>query len=212
MATIDPFAEHSVQWEKVRQQFAADVATHDLAVLQDVGAHRHLRMARPDTAHLWYELVTWPSGVAVTGTMGSYLFTLDVSAGQVDMMDLLRSGEVDPAYWAGLAAGGKPSVQELAKERLYAYIDEAVTDEEQRHDGFRDAVSAWVICGVGTSQMETADSARAWLGAFEEFPDFRFDTDGWDLLSYTPAYLWCCCAMQHAVQTYDRQRAGTSGS
>jgi len=81
-------------------RFARDVANHKLTVLRDEGLYRHLRFKAPDGSTYWFDLITWPGYLTITGDMGTYVF-----ARTQDMFEFFRSHRstgfpINPGYWA----------------------------------------------------------------------------------------------------------------
>lgn len=77
-------------------RFSQSVVNHKAEVLLDVGFHRHVRCAAPGDSNMWFEVISWPGRLVVSGDMGTYLF-----ARSVDMFALFRSkvlGAIDCRY------------------------------------------------------------------------------------------------------------------
>lgn len=92
-----------------------DTAHHRLEILRDDGVYRHLRMQQPGTSFYYYDIITWPGYLTVTGDMGTWTFSRT--------RDMFRffgawDGQINTGYWSEkLEAGAGCSARELlAKE------------------------------------------------------------------------------------------------
>ena len=64
-----------------RERFAKDTATHAMTILRDDGLYRHLRFKRPNTSSYYFDIITWPGYLAITGDMGAKSLLVFRSAG-----------------------------------------------------------------------------------------------------------------------------------
>lgn len=68
--------------------------TQTMTILHEDGLYRHLRFRKPHTMHHWFDLITWPGNLTITGDMGTYTF-----ARVQDMFDFF-TGHINTDYWA----------------------------------------------------------------------------------------------------------------
>ncbi|MFY3739344.1 hypothetical protein ACOS9E_25265, partial [Escherichia coli] len=52
-------------------RFLLDTAFHRLEIIRDDGFYRHLRMKQPGTSCYYFDIITWPGYLTVTGDMGT---------------------------------------------------------------------------------------------------------------------------------------------
>ncbi len=119
--------------EQAGEDFQRDVAGHEMAVLRDDGLWRHLRFARPDRGAYWFEIVTWPGGLAVCGDNGGgYVFRRCD-----DMFSFFRANGhdagINPGYWSEKLAGGREHVREYSTDVLAEIVGEHVAVYEGRY-------------------------------------------------------------------------------
>ncbi|EIX6860562.1 hypothetical protein MKW06_001727 [Escherichia coli] len=124
-------------------RFISDVCEHRMTVLQDNGVYRHLRFAQPGTSCYYFDIVTWPGYLAVTGDMGTWTFSRTR-----DMFNFFGGAfekGVNAGYWSEkLEAGAGRSAHDFLaqeydhdefcvslKEQLSTYFEE---DEEEVAD------------------------------------------------------------------------------
>ena len=83
-------------WEAyVHKDFVKHTEKHELKIIKDDGVYRHMRFGDPDTIIYSMHVTTWPGHLAVTGDMGTYLFSRIE-----DMFKFFRHDRPNPQYWA----------------------------------------------------------------------------------------------------------------
>lgn len=196
------------------EQFLADVSNHKMAVKLDNGLYRHLMLRQPGNSNMWFEIVTWPGRLTVSGDMGTWTF-----ARLEDMFKFFRDGKmrINADYWSekieqGVHGGrneAKVFSEDLFKKQLLdrlagyelhpddlAEVTEALQDEVLNQDCKYDLLIA----------------ARDFKHRFDHQPgDQRryFQFDSCDLPSgkeYSYHFLWCLYAIVWAIQQYDAVR------
>uniref|UniRef100_UPI003F494231 hypothetical protein n=1 Tax=Streptomyces sp. CA-136453 TaxID=3240050 RepID=UPI003F494231 len=71
MNTIDPDAELKARIAEVKERFAAESVGGKVSVRRDDGLYRHLEVELPKASAYWFEVMTWPGALAITGHTGS---------------------------------------------------------------------------------------------------------------------------------------------
>jgi len=195
------------------ERFTADVATHQLEVVLDQGLHRYLRARRPGTGMYWFDIITSPGTLTITGDMGTYVF-----AREQDMFPWFGydRGDINPGYWAQKlqAADTNTGVREYARSVFVEAVREQLTED---WTGLETDALAEVRRDVeenllGESHMSDYDThseqgARDALERYRGPGGFRFeDAWEWNLTEYSYQYLWCCHAILWAIGSYRDQR------
>lgn len=110
-------------------RFISDIANHRLKVIRDDGLYRHLRMQNPGTSCYYYDIVTWPGYLCVTGDMGTWTFSRIA-----DMFDFFGGAfelGINTHYWSEkLEAGAGNSAREAIAR-------------EYDHDAFCESLLEW---------------------------------------------------------------------
>lgn len=207
------------------ERFRRDTAEHQMTVLHDDGLYRHLRFAKPGTGMYWFEIVTWPGRLSVTGGFGSgYTFArLD------DMFQFFRTGTdgINPHYWAEKIISGEDSVRLYSMDLFLQHVNEHVADAVEQTpelastDDDRDGLAKAVENALNNeyNHHEYEESAQEFLRYFEydyateagRPATWRFvDTYEWDLNDWSWSYLWACNAIRWGIEQYDKAKgAGT---
>ncbi len=144
----------------------------------DQGIHRHLEFSHNGSSIFQFHITTWPKYLAISGDMGSFVFTRTE-----DMFQFFRHDKINPSYWAEKCEAGK--TEEWSQESFMEAIDSYEPDEDTRES------ANWCDGEV---------ESLAWLNDHsEDFPDI------WEfsMTDYTYHYIWCCEAIRWAIEQYD---------
>lgn len=112
---------------EIDSRFLIDTAFHRMEIIRDDGLYRHLRMQHPGTSCYYYDVITWPGYLTVTGDMGTWTFSRIA-----DMFDFFGAweGVINTSYWSEkLKAGSGCSARELlAKEYNHEAFSKSLKD------------------------------------------------------------------------------------
>ena len=77
--------------------FTKGTVNHKMTILNEDGVYRHLRFKTPGTFNLYFDIITFPGNLMITGDMGTWSFSRIE-----DMFKFFRSKErhICPDYWA----------------------------------------------------------------------------------------------------------------
>lgn len=202
------------------ERFTKDVEQHQLNVLKDDGLYRHLKVAKPNTNSMHYNITTWPGYLCISGDMGCFTFYR-----LTDMFEFFRGtpGSINPTYWqekvqAGAGHSGANAITsepdfDAYETRLKEYLAEFVESldpqdesEAQRIEEATDAVNDF-INSYERSEYDVVSRINEWdtsdAGGMEL-------VDFWDggLDKFRFHYIWCCYAIVHAIHMYDTLKTG----
>lgn len=124
------------------ERFAENTKDHVLTVQHDDGLYKHLLIKAPGSSFYWYEIITWPGCLTISGDMGTWTFRRDT-----DMLAFFRANpdrqlghdyRINASYWAeklqGGAVGGRDSAQEYDPKALAQHLRERVTERAQDNE------------------------------------------------------------------------------
>ena len=212
-------------------RFNRDTAQHQMTVLHDDGLYRHIRFRRPETGFYWFDLVTWPGRLTITGDMGTYVFArID------DMFEFFRGPQINPDYWAEKLPDGRRQAKEYSEDRFKTRAAEALDEWEKDEDpelldAYKRAWAEWKAAtpterlslrtpvpptdpAVLRAQFAEAGAdgdagfeseARRILAGWEDHGVVS-DPWEWDLTDFTWPFLWCCHAIRWGISVYDAAR------
>lgn len=213
---------------EVLAQFLKDTASHQLEVVKDDGVHRHLRFRRPGTSFYGFDIVTWPGYLAISGDMGSSMFTR-----LPDMFEFFRERSdgdlvINPGYWAEKCTANDGKKKEFRMELLRAYVKEHYDEYVANHRDDDEQAPAWAsdlwqeVEDKIIARIADYESTTSAIQAMDDFEpdDDRYETyrfvDAWEsassLETWTFHFLWRLYAIAHAVRSYDAQRAPATES
>jgi hypothetical protein len=210
-------------YQCTEDQFLEDAGGHVMTVIRDDGIHRHLRFrkAPPAGSEYWFDLITYPGELVITGDMGTYVFRR-----LTDMFEFFRTDQkyaerrgcnlgINLSYWAEkLQAMPSNGVKEFDEDRFNSVICERLvnwmrdkrdrTTKEERRDLW-DAVHNEVIHAEGKERKEIAAHdfvhtvRKGLLFGFQDLWESNFDR-------YTFHFIWVCYAIAWGIKTYDESK------
>jgi hypothetical protein len=216
--------------ECTEERFLNDAGGHAMTVIRDDGVHRHLRFrkAPPGGSEYWFDLITYPGELVITGDMGTYVFrrlTDMFEFFRTDRECMTRNGNklaINPSYWGQkLQALPVKGFKEFDEDRFNSVILERLVDwmrdkrgdtsKEERRDLW-DAVHDEVF---GLS--DDSNGSRKQLAAYDFVHTvrkglrFHFQ-DLWEsnFERYTFHFIWVCYAIAWGVKTYDESKGGAA--
>lgn len=206
---------------EVRARFVRDTESHELEVLLDQGVYRHLKFRRPGTYCMGFDIVTWPGHLAVSGDMGTAVFSR-----LHDMFEFFRASPereavhgglyINASYWAEKCEANDGEVKEFRESLLEALVKERFDEHVAQNGGDAEAnAELWDELESEVLSATNTHEAIAAMDGFEsaDHPDFEF-MDAWEYASsiedYTFHFIWRLFAIAHAIQAYDRIKAAVA--
>ena len=178
---------------------------HQMTVLRDDGLYRHIRFQEPGTSIWYWDLVTWPGHLVVTGDLEDFHF-----ARAADMFEFFRSsvGYINPSYWAEKLRGpvqSKVFSPEKFKRLVYEYFRYWCEHEDGPHRPLWQAIRDEVLTD---GYCDICDDSRAHHLLMEfRHGDFEFtDSWEWDLRDYDYHFLVSLHAIVWGINQYDQAR------
>lgn len=212
-------------YSRTLASFQRDTAEHQMDVLLDSGVYRHLRFSNGGSSVYYFDIVTWPGHLAISGDMGAAVFSR-----LPDMFEFFRADQrpedapgalrINAGYWAEKCianAGNKEEFssdlfEQIVREHFDSYMEFQDSDEE----GFEEARSElWDeieggLFGMYDSAGEALGAAMSFKSGDKRFADFNMQ-DAWDWGSsvevYTYHFIWRLYAIAYAVKAYDAAKA-----
>lgn len=205
------------------KSFLDDVRDHVIKVIRDDGIHRHIRLQKPGSMCMHFELITWPGYLCYTGDMGTYVFSR-----LEDMFEFFRTDRVysnqrgdttlsiNPGYWGeklesfdrhdGYKKFDEDRFNKVVLEYLVTWIKEHryQTTRDERRDLW-DSVMTEVIGADGDGGgYRKQVSAHDFHHAVNHKLDFHF-RDFWEynVETYSYRFMWCCYAIAWGIKQYD---------
>lgn len=194
--------------EHAEANFVTDIAAHQMTVLRDEGVYRHLSFGKPGSNDQRFDIVTWPGTLCFTGDMETYVFSRIE-----DMFEFFRSGRgINPCYWSEkLQATPRSGHEEFSEATVTQYVTEAFNDWCKENEGHK-AIFEDLWQDIQSDVLDhLQDGQYAVVEALTEFhhpeTDFTFDDPfEWNLTEYTHHFIWCCLAIAHAIEMYDKSK------
>lgn len=194
--------------EKVLDRFTRDTANHAMTVLRIDGLYRHVRFANPRSSVYWFELVTWPGSLCITGDVGSYVFRR-----VEDMFNFFRDdrkgSRINPGYWKQkLQAADKDGYEKFCPHVFRAAVKDDFDCHFQDSDDAALKAETWKEIEYEIfSALEEGGEHAACTAIHEfDFKGFAFE-DFFEhrIVDYTWTYLWCLHAIVWGIERFDAQ-------
>lgn len=200
------------------ERFLNDVKDHELEVIRDNGVHRHLRLKRPGTISYYFDIITWPGHLCITGDCGTYVFQRITDMFDFFFMSyhdfMLNKNEklsINTGYWAEKVisvdkyGGIQQYSSDLFKENVKEYFDNFFEDSNESE---KDKAHVWqelqedVLRHAEDSEHEAYETIRDFDCAGFEFVDFEYSCQ-----EYTFRYIWNLYAIVYGILKYKRHKA-----
>lgn len=210
--------------------FLHDIREHQMSILMDNDIYRHLRFRRQGDSSYWFDLITWPGRLCITGDMGTYVFNR-----LEDMFEFFRTDRehsrydqnglsINPSYWSEKVdaqdknAGVLEFDSQTFRDEIKRLFDEWVDENQPKEgvaindmDAFKEQKDElWIDIDVYVlSEADNGEDAayRAAMDFSSSAADLTFN-DFYEVScrEYTFHYLWCCYAIAWGVLQYDNQK------
>ncbi|MGP4995500.1 hypothetical protein [Glutamicibacter ardleyensis] len=220
MTTLHQLTEDDVQYCDNRNRagspgllrsFSKNFGNHEMTVMHDEGLYRHLRFKNPKNGFYWFDLITWPGNLTITGDMGTYAF-----ARLEDMFDFF-TGYINTDYWAEKlkagASGGRSEVKNYDESLFKQWLVQDFWQHSRDMD--HDVTTAWwgeikdeILGKHAYADISSPDSALRKLHRLGLPRACRnhYD-DAWEAASAWMQYDWhvevCLAAIVAGIRTYN---------
>jgi hypothetical protein len=190
-----------------REVFLDDIKNHKMKVIKDDGLYRHLHFS-DETFSMYFELITWPEHLMITGDMGSYCFTRIE-----DMFNFFRKDDdyINTEYWAEKCISESVfgnGIREFDCEKFRENVLEYVKDfleletKEDIPEDIMDEIYYLIHCD---NEWECISTMNDFSSSKIEFIDF------WEnnCMSKTYHFIWCLYAIVWGIKQYDTYKEST---
>ncbi|MGF3056172.1 hypothetical protein [Microbacterium sp. YY-01] len=182
-------------YPKVYRQLLGYVEKHEMQILHDDGLYRHIRFKSPGTSIGYFDIITWPGSLAITGDIGEgHIFTRER-----DMIAWFYNpigGYINPGYWAEKLSRGARDAVEFSSDKFAAWVRDIAGS---RHDVDEMVEEA--------EHFLTSEEAVDVLDHRDIYWDFE-DVESWR--DYRHHFLLACHAILWGVQEYVKNTTDTT--
>ena len=192
-----------MEYACTKERFLKDVESHSITFNNDSDGFRHIRFRNPDDSAYFFDLVTWPMHLCVSGDMGTYVFKRTM-----DMFDFFRNKDlsINPEYWSEKAesidrnGGIKIFSPDLFQKNIFhEFRENCDLRGESRRECLK-AIQDDILCFID----EESESDLLSKAMNFDFNGFGMQ-DFWDHNNkeYTYRFIWNLYAIVWGIQMYD---------
>lgn len=191
-------SEYDERMRRTKEDFSKWTTEHVITSLKEDGLLRTMTVQKPGTWVFGYTITTWPNYLAITGDLGSYVFTRSP-----DMFKFFREADgpkadnINPGYWEEkVCAADKHGTDEFCIENLRESILESQRDSPEN------PIYAKML------ELETLDlcDSQDEHGTIEALMDIEDDPYERSHREFTYSFLNCLRAIVLAVRLYDERK------
>ncbi|OCQ53614.1 hypothetical protein Ppb6_01240 [Photorhabdus australis subsp. thailandensis] len=196
--------------KEILERFKKDTKDHSIEILHDDGLYRHLRFSKNNSSAYYFDIVTWPGYLCISGDMGCFTFSR-----VTDMFRFFRdsNGElsINPGYWAEKLQTGvghnKEIYKEWSPEKFKDVVSEALNNFTDDNDDIsvdvleeiKESIEEIISCSH--NEYDAISAIRNYDDEYDIFADFWEN----DCTRYKFHYIWCCYAIVWAINKFDEQ-------
>jgi len=196
----------------VESAFLNDVKDHKMEIIRVDDVNRHIRFKKEGTLNYYFDLITWPGHLCITGDMDTYVFKR-----LHDMFDFFKTDSqekpsdtlgVNLSYWAQkLVAKGynehEFSVDLFVKTIIEIFGEYEFKSKEESQDCFNKLKDLIDIAIYEDGDHPDEDLRRAAID-FEHSSGFSLRSyfEESSTYEYTYPYTWCCYAIAWGIKQF----------
>ena len=214
MTKLIPLTAHDTQYTdnpNLLEHFNTWVADgHEMTILREDDLYRHLRFKKVDRSEYWFDLITWPGYLTITGDMGCYTF-----ARNPDMFAFFNQNQINSSYWAEKCQNGaRWELKEHSSDDFKKWLMDDFWTYSRSMD-FAETTAWWknikeqlrdIWLATGTQEEcgEVLDELSLLKGTPEDHYNDWYEHD-WNV--YPLQFELCLAAILSGVRTYHRHHA-----
>ncbi|OCA55177.1 hypothetical protein [Photorhabdus namnaonensis] len=194
--------------KEILERFKKDTKDHSIKILHNDSLYRHLRFSKNNSSAYYFDIVTWPGYLCISGDMGCFTFSR-----VTDMFRFFRdsSGElsINPDYWAEKLQTGvgynKEIYKEWSSEKFKDVVSEALNNFIDDNDDISDDAleeikeSIEEIISCSHNEYDAVSAIRD----YDDEPDIFLDFWENDFMEYKFHYIWCLYAIVWGISKFD---------
>ena len=198
----------STRMDEAEAFFAESTKGHKMEVARNGGLYRHLKF-RGERHTYWFDLVTWPGVLTITGDCGTFVFTR-----LPDMFAFFRGPTINTSYWAEkvIAEDRVDGVKEFSRDKFvdavlcamasWEGLDDPAELPKKLYDRLKKEAEGWSDEGKHEALRRAYEyTDDEGMHPFQDFWEYTVD-------DYTVQFLWCLHAIRWGIEQYDNHKKG----
>ncbi len=176
----------------MKTRFLKEVKNHKMTILKDDGVYRHIRFKQKESSNCFFDLITYPGHLVISGDMGDYIF-----ARNHDMFSFFSTKDnklnINLGYWTEKLKsistfGAENGIKEFCRKETFKNIDLRTIHKSHRKELKRELFN----CEDERDAVEIMDNFNI--------------TDAWEYLAYKPTFhiQWILYAIKWGILKYEK--------
>lgn len=182
----------------VKTRFDEDIKKHVITMKHDDGLYKHYLCQRPNDCFEWFEIITWPGKLCISGDMGSFLF-----ARTENMVNFMSDHIRSRSYIAEKCIAHENKIREFKKDIFYEQLDELIKDKQSNETTYEEM----------NEIQEKIDEIKESFSYYESEYDAEkamyeselFSDELPDCKYFTYHFLWCLHAIEWFCDNHNKQ-------
>lgn len=179
-------------YPRVYKQLLGYVENHEMKVLHSDGLYRHIRFVSPGTSIGYFDLITWPGSLVITGDIGEG-FIFNREPDMFPWFNTRAPGHINPGYWGEKLARGARDIQEFSPDKFALWLREFASTRQNLAELISES-----------ENFSHRDEAIELLDEHDIRWDYE-DPECWR--DYQHHFLLACHAILWGVQKYTKEKA-----
>jgi hypothetical protein len=207
----------------IEPQFLNDVEKHQMKILKNDGLYRHLRFIKSESSSYWFDIVTWPNNLCVTGDMGTYTFSRIEDMFKFFILDkndwnYSEAGiPINPSYWSekiksydsqiGIKRFSLEKFERLVREYYEEFISEEDITEDSK-DYLWEEINDTILYSENSyeASKELFEFSKECETNDGKIIEFTFgELYQTDFSDYTYHYIWCLLAVVWGIRKFNEE-------
>lgn len=218
-------------FDEVRRDFQGTVERYDMMVVHEAPGGEYLHLTFENNNPPWgayqclYEVIRWPLGICIRGYAGAFVFRNPQRLFEDCGKGCYRNFREEdlPEYLEKLHEASREGCRVFSLDRFVEGVKDNFlwfrdsykdrTDEEspltqEDIDEFVDDLGSDSGDCTSAQMYEKYHDLIVHLPCYEKLqPSYYELLEDVEDHVYTPQFLWTCCALNHAIKTYDAHKA-----
>lgn len=190
-----------------KTRFNKNIKKHKMTILKDDGLYRHLHFADPQDSHYWFDIVTYPHNLIISGDRNTFHFSRIEDMFKffiMDDRDFNKKNVINPHYWSEKIKGGKDHIEVYSEDAVKAYVKERFKNYTEDH-GIRGEEKKELWEKIQENILDYPDDQHnVYKNLYHFDGNNMFEDTDFNFNEFSLSYIWCCYAIVWGITKYNK--------